>query len=711
MTGTLRDALTAQLQRFDDEAFVALANRGLLRRAQKDLEKQAASVVEESPSALTLAFGEHRIRFDARGPAHAQCSCPASGVCQHILAAALSLQRLDAPASPEAGTSKPADAPDLSVLQGELLRLTPAELTRHAGKPGYRWAWQFVQDMEPAKGLQISGDRNLVLAFGHPRIAFRYMGGGLDNLIADTELSQLPKYRVAAVLAFQRAHGQEPSAPEPTPRERNAALDLGADHALAEPTALAQHDSRERLRASVQQLLGECVGLGLSHLSAGIQERFSTLAVWAQGAEYHRLALLLRRLADHVELLLERAAGADEHRLLEEISLAHALVSALDAAQQQGAAPSHLVGRARQRYEQAGTLDLCGLGAHSWRSPSGYVGLTMLFWSPAQQAFLSCTDARPEAQRGFDPIARYTAPGPWAGLGAPAQAAGRSLTLQGAQLSMTGRLSAADSTSATLAPPASGDAFLRQLPAPASRWPELLQQREAQQARLLAEPQPLKAWALLKPKRFGPARFDGTRQVLQWPLFDEDDVVLNAELAFDEHTRHAIERIEQGRDADWPAGTCLVGRLQPAGGGWTVWPLSLVRPGHDGAALDALHFDAAPAQGLAGRLLDKLRSRTRATADAPPVIPATRTPAVLRELQHDLRRWAERGVAPEQAAALGGVLAGWAARTSDAGLTAFSRLPLATLGSGPVDLLRWHYLAMQHERLIDGPEAEAADAA
>src|SRR5512139_481936 len=84
---SVQQSLLAQLARFDDEAYVALANRGLLRRAYKDLEKQDIAIVEETPLHLIVGFGEHRIRFDAQGPAAARCSCPAGGVCQHILAA------------------------------------------------------------------------------------------------------------------------------------------------------------------------------------------------------------------------------------------------------------------------------------------------------------------------------------------------------------------------------------------------------------------------------------------------------------------------------------------------------------------------------------------------------------------------------------------------------------------------------------------------
>ncbi|HPG77499.1 MAG TPA: hypothetical protein PK756_02480 [Piscinibacter sp.] len=704
---TVLDQLGALLARFDEESYVALANRGLVRRARKDLEQQPIEIIESGSAQVVVAFGAQRIRFDHRGPAQAQCDCPATGMCQHILAAAMGLQKtLQASAMPAATDEVPTVDP-LAPLQAALLALTAVELARHAGKAGYRWAWQYVQDLEPEHALVISGSQHLVLGLQRPRITLRYMGGGLDALIADAELAQPEKYRVAAVLAFQRAHGRELVPPEPTARQRTQALDLGKDHALAESQDASLGESRARLRSSLRKILVESVELGLTHLSRGIHERYSTLAVWAQGAEYHRLALLTRRIADHVELLLDRAGGADELRLLDEITIAHGLVSALEAAAAHGAAPRHLVGRARSRYEASASLELFGLGAQAWRSPAGYVGLTMVFWSPAEQAFMSCTDARPQAQRGFNAIARYKAAGPWAGLGAPAQTTGRRVVLQGAQVNQAGRISAADGTSATVLPIECAT-LIEQLK-PWDSWTALCSARGERRASLLAEPEPMKDWVALRPARVGEARFDDARQTLIWPLLDGEGHTLDAELPFDEYSRHAIGRIERLGPAELTPGTLVIARLRAsAQGGVLAEPLSLVRPGSDEACVDALHFDEAPQQGLASSLLERLK-RLVPSHDAPAARPAGSpiTPGALRDLRHELQRQAERGTAPESAEPARAELARHAERLADAGFTVFRAALGQDAGAGE-RLLRVNYLCLQCERLMLGESAGGA---
>lgn len=714
---TLRERLAEQLARFDEEAFVALANKGLLRRAHKDLEKYPAPVVAETPGLVTVALGEYRIQFDARGPAQARCSCPATSVCQHILAAAIFLQRAthsEAPkpqATPPESESQGVPAPHevsaadgLAAVKAELLRISVDELVKHAGRAGYRWAWQFVQDLDPERGLTLSGDRHVVMMFERPRMRLRYLGGGLESMIADIEVAQIEKYRVAAVLAFQRANGIETPPPEPAGQARAGSLNLGQDHGPGGTDGEALADSRSRLLCSTAQIMCECTELGLSHLSRAIHERFATLAVWAQGAEYHRLALMLRRIADHIEQLLERAGGADEHRLLDELTIAYGLVSSLNHNAQQGKSPARFVGAARSRYEQAHSCELLGLGAVAWRSAAGYVGLTMLFWSPAHKEFLSCSDARPEGQGGFSPRARYKAVGPWTGLGAPALATGRRLNISGAQINAAGRLSASSNTHAALLPldaPGQFAALLMQF----SSWSEVIRSRNAARRSLLAEPQPMKDWVVLRPQRFGVAKFDAARQVLVWPVYDADDNQLNVELAYDEYTAHAIARIEAMKPSELGDGTLLVARLHSGDSGIVAEPLSLVRaqPLESGNGVDALHFDAEPEQGAVSKLLERLRSkRSSGQVSAPSAGAALPVPRFLVEYREELRRRAERGVGED--AAESQHAGKWADRAADLGFTAFKQIATTQLPAAAA-LLRTNYVRLQYERLI----GEAAD--
>lgn len=702
----LRDQLLTVLRGFDDEAYAALANRGLLRRAQKDRASIVAQLLEESAELLVMGFGEHRVRFDSRGPAHAQCSCPASGTCQHIIAVALQLPELIG-SSTDAGAVDA--AAELERLRQELLQISTEEMIAHAGKAGYRWAWQFLQDMSAEDSIRLGGTRNLTIEFVRPPIGFRYAGGGLTSIVAEAATAKVEKYRVAAVLAFQRAHGIVAIPPQekvPTVQQ----LDLGKDHAVAAPGDHGLRDARARLRRGVLELLDECLELGLAHLSQGIQERFSTLAVWSQGVEYYRLAMLLRRIADHVEQLLERVGGADERRLLDECALAHGLVCALDAAAERGREMASLLGRARSRYEDARSLELLGLGAYPWRSAAGFVGLTMIFWSARTQEFLSCTDARPESQRQFKPVARYKSPGPWTGLGAPQMATGHAVSLTEPQVNALGRISGAETTTATVGPVLRGDELLARLRLERS-WSELVQRRGDTRRSLLAEAAPMRAWHALQPARFGEATFDPVRQRAIWPVFDGNGQRIDLQLPYSEYNEHAIQRVEALGRSEIAPGTVVIARLFVDERGLSGEPLSIVSG--DGAPstnpVDVIYFDPAPTPAFADRLLDRFRRLVRDgdPGSSPTDALAHELPPALREIRSWIQRCAERGISPQAAPPVRQQLHAHLQKAETSGFSTFTRI-CAAEATMPTLLLRLQYACLQYERmLVDSFEAPA----
>ncbi|WP_343888809.1 hypothetical protein, partial [Kribbella sandramycini] len=432
---TVRVEVIAVLERYDDAAWSALASRGLLRRARKDLERLTPEVVAEGPDMLEVVVGDATVSFGPAGPPAARCTCPAGATCQHVITAALWLVAADPAAGGEVQSVSPGD---------ELLRMSAGELRAAAGAAAYRWAREFVEEL-PADRFRVVEGHHLVLSLTSPRVSFHVTGGGLAGVVADVKLPNVERYQVAVVLAYQRANGVEL---EPV-RTR-----AGLDGALAA--------RRAAVREAVERLACDTVQVGVAHLSESLRQRYETLAVSAQGAEYYRLASMLRGLTGEVERVLTRSARADEQALLEQLATTYALVTALGTL---GDLP-RLVGTARGRFEASGRLELVGLGAVPWRTASGHAGLTVVLWSESEQQFVTWTDSRPPGVP-FDPRARYTAPGPWSGVLNPAALTGARVTLLNARSTPSGRRSGTEATHATCTPLTTPN--LR----PITRWSDL----------------------------------------------------------------------------------------------------------------------------------------------------------------------------------------------------------------------------------------------
>ncbi|WP_405055873.1 SWIM zinc finger family protein [Kribbella sp. NBC_01505] len=636
---TIRDVL----QRYDDDAWAALASRGLLRRARKDLERVSPEIVAEGPELLTVKVGVETVGFGAAGPATATCTCPSGTVCQHILAAGLWI-------GAETGV-------DEAVPGADLLPLAPGELRGFAGTAVYRWAREYVEDLGD-EGFRVEHGRHLLLSLTSPRVTFHSMGGGIAGLVPDVKLPNAERYQVAVVLAYQRANGIDL---EPVRRREAAGPAPGAV------------DRRTAVRAAVEQLVGDTVGLGVAHLSESLRQRYETLTVSAQGAEYYRLAGMLRGMTGQIEWALARSAQADEERLLEQLATTYALVTALASI---GDVP-RLVGTARGRFDVAGRQELIGVGAVPWRTASGYAGLTMVLWSVDAQEFVTWTDTRPAGVL-FDPRGRYSMPGPWSGLGSPAEATGARVRLTNARITANGRLSGVDSTHA-MSEDLSGAELAAAIPVLTS-WADLA---VPEPTSLLDQDGPARPWLVLAPSDFGTPYFNEPQQYLDWPVADAEGHMLPLRIRYAAETRQAIAHLESLAPPE--PGTRIVARLTRTPNGPIAEPLSLLHPtAPPGSAVVPLHF--APADNL------------RSTPPIPePPNPAPAPPRPLLDLRHWLLRQAERGTGATSAGAFTTELARRHQALRAIGFTTF---PAEAEAPPATALLRSFYVAMQLAQLL-----------
>ena len=536
------------------EALEALASKGLLRRAQKDLERGIdISIVAGTESALRVRIGDFEVDLPDSGPATASCTCPAAGVCQHILSAVLFLQK-EAPGmvpeqSAEVGTAEPALSP-----ASELLTITPEQLEKWAGKPSFKAGLKVASQFTP----EIIREHAIRIRFSALNVEVHFIpGGGLDGMIVSNGKGDGRQFIVAAVVGFQRAEGKEWSMP--------------AETAVLEASEGAPR-SRSEVLDSCQTLLIETLNNGLSRVSTANQQRWATLAVSALGVNLPRLALLLRGIGDEAAIILARDARSDLGRMLNRMAQAYALCTAL---QNGGENPrADLLGLHRTRYDEVGHLDLIGVAAWPWRTASGYEGLTVLFWDAAGKRWNSWTESRPRHQLAdFKAVARYTQPGPWEGAESPRQLARSSFRLMNARRNPNRRLSGSSKSRVLVTGPA---ALRSENLTVIEDWTQVFDLLNAQTGVGLKETNPLDSVVALKPAVWGERGFDPVTQVFTWVLADARERPMLAEIAFEEFTEPAIKFLETV-PVDSLEGGLVIGRIQRMPRGLSLHPYSIHR--------------------------------------------------------------------------------------------------------------------------------------
>jgi hypothetical protein len=366
--------------------------------------------------------------------------------------------------------------------------------------------------------------------------------------------------------------------------------------------------TRDEVRRGVQAVCEDLVSAGISRVSPSAVQRLRTLATSAHGVDLPRLERVVRALGDEVERWLGRGPTASDEEVLARAALADALARAL-------ARPAPpLVGQHRSRYERAHTLDLVGAGVRAFRSASGYHGLTVHFWDRGAQVWSSWSDLRPEGVPGFDPVGRLTAPGPWRGCASPAVAAASHIQLQGAWRSRARRLSGREATAMV----ALGPTTAALLPAPVTRWSELVGQARRALVIGLGEVEEGADLALVQPAQWRSASFDPVDQSLTRVILDEDGRGLPLVIPQGRETAAALSDLEIMRPG---SGAALFGALRLHRGELALSPISVIDG--DGVHSLGLTMQAPPRPaGEVGAVEGAADEAGQEADDHPPLDPA-----------------------------------------------------------------------------------------
>lgn len=362
----------------NDSALEGLASKGVVRRARRDLEAGLARILERAAESARVQIEGHTVTIDARGPKTARCTCPAGGICRHVLITVMALNA----DSPAASTSE-ATAPSVRPALAELCALTQAQLAAFA-----RDEWRSAVDLAAASAqatVQENGPSCIVTLPDAPGPVTFIAGGGLAGATFKGAQARARVMVTAAALVART--------------KRGILLDIGEEDAPAGGVGLPREwleEAAGRLAQSVRSTLAGAAALACDILF--------DLAISARAEAVPRLTAELRGLARQARLAATRDVHFEPAVFVMEAARAFALLEAL----KQHPRDVALTGVPRRDYQSADACDFWLLGATVWSLQSGARGLTMHGFCPQERRWRSVSIARGAGQDPFfEPTAAY----------------------------------------------------------------------------------------------------------------------------------------------------------------------------------------------------------------------------------------------------------------------------------------------------------------
>ncbi|MGI4939553.1 MAG: hypothetical protein ACRYHQ_03110 [Janthinobacterium lividum] len=482
-----------------DAALEAASSKGLLRRAGRDRDAGLVTAMTDDAEGAVLTVDGETVRVGAGGLGGARCTCPAPGVCRHILAGLLVMRD-----TPAADASPPADP------VAEIVALDAAALVQAFGRPALRRAEAILAAASAASGEGVTVTGGTVQIASHPAVHYLAGSGPAGMVSKGGDAAETRALHAAALLAIRRRAAGEavarPGQDAPAPVRRN------------EPAFLDD----------VADALRDAARFALTSAPVAVEERLLDLAVSSRADAMPNLAAALRIVAADMTDRRTRALRFDPADALAAIARGYALTAAL-----RGAEDPLLRGQTREAYEPVATLDALGCGVRLWRSGTGARGATAYLLAPGANGgprWLTVTLARAAGQDpAFQPDHAALHEAVW---GQTLDRLGRSaVRLDKARISRDGRVAPGPGTGATL-PDTSWSRAVAAFPdAVLTDWSAIAPHVSSAFGPSLRHAAGRARPVLLDPRAVGPLQFDAISQTAWLPVQDQGGAWLGLTIA------------------------------------------------------------------------------------------------------------------------------------------------------------------------------------
>lgn len=522
-------ASARQFVPFANEAFlVTLANKGLYKRALKDLETTGQITLTVTGSNLQVQLNDITVCL-APNVSQSTCSCPSKTVCKHILMGILAAAGYAATAEddknavPETSPDLPSSAPWEKLINADL-----TQLRKQAGKKLFEDTLRLIQDGWTADFTE--GDM-LEATINTENITVYFpKEDSLNRSVCKCGENGLCKHKLIAILSYLSRQGI-----------------LSSDSAGNQPElSLLTEDTVKVLQGASRFILG-ILEKGLISCGENEAETAIQYSIRLETCGIGNLARLFRSLSSDIENMLAKHVGFQSPTTFATLSRLYNTLTLLLRNTQNNEMLGKLIEGTRSDYYTTPIGHFTGLGAYPWQTRSGYFGITAYFFYQEKESICTLTSSMadyyehtqslvtPENLRKQLEMQSF-----WGNSASLARLSISTLTLRNFKLNRQNRLSSSSQTQCEIADKVTIGHLNTLLTVP-----ELsdLSIRPDQHYDYFRKKQP-EQLALVPFTHLSEVRFSSSEQKLYFTMTD-GQTETEGSLAYSELNRNAIRKLEQ----------------------------------------------------------------------------------------------------------------------------------------------------------------------
>ncbi len=376
------EKLKEDLKTADDEYLVSISNKGILKRAYKDIETANIKLSYIDGSAYADVDGVQCVILSPL--AASTCTCPSRSICRHIISAILQLKKEllsdgeNKKEQSEETDKQPAENKKTEAFKKELSEFPLAKLQKAMKKKYYN---EYIDKARLGIFPNVEENTVITVEFAEDNTTVKLISP-LEYSACTCHSKELCKHKAAAILTWQIKHNVI-----------NTEELLPAEEEVAVYDIKSVHDCAENALKFLEKILSD----GLVRTPDDASETAESVAVMCHNAHLADTEKKLREIGNRLNGYIEHSPEFNSvilfENIMDELINLKRIITENDEEKLK-----ELMGEFKSKYTIADTLEIIPLAQRHFSSSAGYEGEIYYFINKdidSRYSYFTYSDIRP----------------------------------------------------------------------------------------------------------------------------------------------------------------------------------------------------------------------------------------------------------------------------------------------------------------------------
>lgn len=373
---TFLERFNNYINSLDEDYLIGISNKGIVKRANKDLEKLEAIEYEIKDDYIEFKIDDITCSVNEEVQKY-KCSCPSRTICKHIIMCYLYImnnkEKVFGESNEECNEEQIEDG---KVETKKFISLKEYNIENIKKNIGEKALVDIIRKINFGIDYTITETAMVTVEFGEELIKVRLLDD-IENSLCSCKSKELCIHKAEALILYKLY-------------KNYISLEELNNYLLSKD--VLDYENIKKATLEIRNLIEEILISGISRVPETILDSINNMAIKCHNYDLPNLEKTLRGIRKEIILYFNKNASFENEKLLNILTTLYMKTLTLENSNDLNII-SEIIGEFKSSYYRIPVIELSGIGEENWTSNSGYKGTTYYFFENKRKEIFTFTRA------------------------------------------------------------------------------------------------------------------------------------------------------------------------------------------------------------------------------------------------------------------------------------------------------------------------------